>query len=138
MDEVRVMLVEDDDEHAELVRFVLSRSHPHALLVRHGAGDVALAELATSETLPALLVLDLKLPGISGIDLLHELRGHAATRTLPIVMFSTSNSERDRRRALEAQANAFVVKPMGFRELQERLDATFRFWLDHALASNPG
>lgn len=135
MSERRVLLVEDNDEHAELVEFVLSKTHPDAALVRKADGQSALDHLraCTPDTCPHLTLLDLKLPGISGIELLQQLRTEARCEDLTVVLFTTSNSDRDRADALRAHANAFIVKPMDFSQLKERLEATFRFWLDHAV-----
>lgn len=135
MPERRVLLVEDNDEHAELVQFVLAKTHPDARLVRKSDGTSALQHLraCTPETRPHLTLLDLKLPGISGIELLERLREEDASKQLVVVLFTTSNSARDRTAAMRARANAFMVKPMEFGKLKARLEATFRFWLDHAV-----
>lgn len=135
MSDPRVVLVEDNDEHAELIEFSLAQSHPNATLERFSDGAQALESLRQRpvDQAPHLVLLDLKLPGISGLELLAALRSAPETRPLCIVMFTTSNSARDRSAALEGQANAFIVKPMDYAALKERLRATFTFWLDHAV-----
>ena len=135
MAERRVLLVEDDDAHAELVEFVLRKTHPAAAFERKSDGQTALEYLrgCPLETCPHLILLDLKLPGMSGVELLERLRAEGPEQQLTIVLFTTSNSDRDRADALRARANAFIVKPMDFGRLKARLEATFRFWLDHAV-----
>jgi len=127
-----VLLVEDNDEHAELVEFMMEQTHPDLVLERFGEAEPALRRLKEGSPTPRLILLDLKLPGISGLDLLAAIKSEPSLRSTPAVMLTTSNSARDRACAFENHANAYLVKPMDFLEFKARVEATLRFWLDHA------
>ena len=127
-----VLLVEDNDEHAELVEFIMAQSHPDLILERFAEAEPALRRLKDGPTTPRLILLDLKLPGMSGLDLLASIKSDPSLRATPTVMLSTSNSARDRACASENHANAYLVKPMDFLEFKARIAATLPFWLDHA------
>lgn len=133
MDERRVLLVEDNDEHAELIEFTLRQSFPGAVFERLSGGDLVMAYLAgcTADQIPHLVILDLKLPGTTGIEVLSTVKGTPKLRGIPVVMFTTSDSLHDRRLALENHANAFLVKPMDFHKLKAVLTSLFDFWLNH-------
>lgn len=127
-----VVLVEDNDEHAELVEFSMVQSHPALILERFAEAEPALRRLKDGGTKPRLILLDLKLPGISGLELLASIKSDPSLRAIPTVMLTTSNSARDRACASQNHANAYLVKPMDFLEFKARITATLHFWLDHA------
>jgi signal transduction histidine kinase len=110
-----ILLLEDDDDHAALITLAL-RPRP----VRHArTADEGLR--AVAEATPTLLLLDLNLPGVSGHGVLETLRAQPSTRSLPIVVLSTSDALDDRRRALLAGATDYLVKPAGLAPLREAL-----------------
>ncbi|MGH1342434.1 MAG: response regulator [Nannocystales bacterium] len=127
-----VVLVEDNDEHAELVEFLMEQTYPALVLERFGEAESALRRLKEGSPAPRLILLDLKLPGMSGLDLLAEIKSEPSLSATPAVMLTTSNSAQDRARAFENHANAYLVKPMDFKEFKARIETTLRFWLDHA------
>ncbi|MCB9781117.1 MAG: response regulator [Alphaproteobacteria bacterium] len=86
--------------------------------------------LAAVQREPAdLLLLELDLPGTTGFDLLGQLRAQPATRTLPVLVYTTSWHERDIGRAYQLGANGFLIKPLRYAELLDLLSRTFSFWL---------
>ena len=79
--------------------------------------------------LPALVLLDINLPRVSGIEVLHALRGDPRTRLLPVVMLTSSDEERDRLASYENGANSFVRKPLDFAEFAERVAQVGMYWM---------
>ena len=129
-----VLLVEDNDDHAELVRRALSLSGQPHNLVRLEDGEQALSFLLGAEGLPpnrsecALILLDLRLPRVSGIEVLQTLRERDMS-VGPVVVLSTSEADDDITAAYENGAHAYVVKPIDFTSFGQLVRDLARFWL---------
>ena len=80
--------------------------------------------------LPSLVLLDLKLPGTDGFDVLSWIRSQPEMQTLRVIVLTSSDDLRDVTRAYQMGANSFLTKPLEFMELQEMLKAVGRFWLE--------
>jgi CheY-like chemotaxis protein len=78
---------------------------------------------------PALVLLDLKMPRMSGMEVLRQIRSDAGLKPIPVVVFTTSREPEDVAQCYRLGANAYVVKPVGFDELVTVLKATKAFWL---------
>ncbi len=78
---------------------------------------------------PALILMDLKLPRIDGLEVLRRIRADARTRLLPVVVLTTSREQRDVRAAYGAGANGYVRKPVDFDKFTEALGLIGRYWL---------
>jgi DNA-binding response OmpR family regulator len=109
----RILLVEDEANILEAIGFILSRDGWEVL--GHGKGETALSEIARVE--PDILVLDVMLPGRSGLDILRELRDDPAKAALPVLMLTAKGQARDREQAMALGANAFLTKPFSNDEL---------------------
>lgn len=109
----RVLLVEDEVNIFEAISFILSRDgwEVHG----HGNGATALEEVARHS--PDVLVLDVMLPGRSGLDILRDLRKDAATVDLPVLMLTAKGQSKDRDLALSLGANAYLTKPFSNAEM---------------------
>jgi two-component system phosphate regulon response regulator PhoB len=114
-----ILVVEDDPDIAQLVCFNLERQGLPAASVPDGEG--ALAVVAKDP--PALVVLDLMLPGMTGIEVCKRIRSDATTAALPIVMLTARAAEADRMQGLRAGADDYVTKPFSPRELVSRVRA---------------
>jgi CheY-like chemotaxis protein len=79
--------------------------------------------------LPTVVLLDINLPRVSGLDVLARLRADRRTRLLPVVILTSSDEERDRLRSYENGANSFVRKPLGFAEFAETVARLGVYWL---------
>lgn len=102
-----ILLVEDEANILEAIGFILSRA---GWDVRgHGKGETAVAEVA--RVAPDILILDVMLPGRSGLDILRELRATPETADLPVLMLTAKGQARDREQAIALGANAFLTKP---------------------------
>ena len=118
----RVLVVEDNADIAELLRHSLERAG-HAVETRvTGTDGLAYAR----ERAPDLIVLDLMLPGLDGLQVCQALRGSAATAGIPIIMLTARGEEADRIRGLEIGADDYVTKPFSPKELVARAAAVLR------------
>ncbi len=117
-----ILVVEDEPDIAELVKYHLEKAGLPARVV--GDGKQAL-DLIVREP-PALVVLDLMLPGLDGLEVCRRLRGSPATRGIPVIMLTAKAEEVDRILGLEMGADDYVPKPFSPRELVARVKAVLR------------
>jgi CheY-like chemotaxis protein len=134
---VVVLLVEDNADHAELVVRTLAE-HRVANTVRHVRdGQSALdylfhrGEYADAERSPRphVVLLDLRLPGVDGIEVLKVIKGSEELRRIPVVVLTTSEAERDVARAYNNHANSYLVKPVGFEQFSKLMEDLGFYWL---------
>lgn len=111
--ERHVLVIEDEDNILEAMRFILSRDG--FSVMGHGNGATAVEAVARHR--PGVVVLDVMLPGRSGLDILADLRRDPATAGLPILILTAKGLERDRERAMALGANAFLTKPFSNSEM---------------------
>ena len=119
---VTILVVEDEAAIRSLIEINLKRAGYAVAL----AADANVAQAIINESLPALVLLDWMLPGVSGIEYARRLRRDARTKTLPIIMLTARGEERDKVDALEGGADDYVTKPFSARELMARIKALLR------------
>ena len=102
-----VLLIEDEPNIAEAIRFILSRDGCHVSTLNDGTGAVA----AVQDIAPDLVILDLMLPGRSGLEILQALRADPQTVALPVLMLTAKGQGRDREAAERAGVSCFMTKP---------------------------
>jgi DNA-binding response OmpR family regulator len=119
-----VLIIEDDPDIAEAVRFNLERAGIEARVA--ATGEQGLSEALDPAGPPALIVLDLMLPVLSGLDLCRRLRREQATRRTPIIMLTARAGESDRVAGLDLGADDYVTKPFSVKELVARVRALLR------------
>ena len=134
---ILVMLVEDNADHAELVIRTLEE-HRIANRVKHFLdGQTALDYLfrrgeftnpATAHR-PHVILLDLRLPRVDGIDVLRAIKEDDELKSIPIVVLTTSEAEKDVTKAYYNHANSYLVKPVGFEEFKKLMDDLGFYWL---------
>lgn len=118
----RVVVVEDEEDILELVRFNLAREGYH--VEGYGSGEDALR--AVRRQPPDLLLLDLMLPGMDGLEVCRLLRAEGSTRELPVIMLTAKGEEADIVAGLELGADDYVPKPFSPRVLLARVKAVLR------------
>lgn len=131
-----VLLVEDSPNDIELTLEALERSRlaNPVLVARDGveALDVLLRRSNGPDgempALPAVVLLDIKLPRMDGLEVLEEIKRDPRTRNVPVVMLTSSREEQDLIRSYGLGVNAFVVKPVGHREFFEAIRDIGAFW----------
>lgn len=109
----KVLLIEDEPNIIEAIRFILSRDGWQ--VETHGDGADAVE--VVRRVAPDVLVLDVMLPGRSGFDILHDLRGAAETNDLPVLMLTARSQARDRDMAMAGGASRFLAKPFANTEV---------------------
>src|ERR1700730_10083409 len=118
-----VLLVEDERDIAGVIKHALERNgEARAEIV--GTGEAALQ--AVTARLPDLIILDLNLPILGGLEVCRILRGRSDVRHIPIIMLTARTSEEDRVSGLEHGADDYVTKPFSLRELTARVRAVLR------------
>lgn len=134
---ILVMLVEDNVDHAELVIRTLEE-HRIANRVRHFLdGQSALDYLfqrgeflnRADNVRPHVILLDLRLPRVDGIDVLKTIKEDENLKTIPVVVLTTSEAEKDVAKAYYNHANSYLVKPVGFDEFKRLMDDLGFYWL---------
>ena len=129
-----ILLVEDNPDDEELVLRSLRKANlaNEVLVARDGAEalDVLYGEQSRPETLlPALVLLDLKLPKVGGIDVLRRIRAEESTRLLPVVILTSSSEDEDIMRSYESGANSYVRKPVNFGEFADAVQRLGLYWM---------
>jgi two-component system response regulator len=133
-----ILLVEDNPDDVELTMRALKKSRiaTEVIVVRHGAEalDFLFARGAyagrSHDLQPDLVLLDLKLPKIDGLEVLRAMRADARTRLLPVVILTLSNEEQDILEAYRLGVNSYVRKPVDFDRFNELLQLLGRYWLE--------
>jgi CheY-like chemotaxis protein len=134
-----IMLIEDNMDHAELI-IRTTKEHPIPNEVRHFPdGRSALDYLfrrdsfsdPVSSPRPQVILLDVHLPGIDGIDLLRTIKMSDELKVIPVIMLTSSAAESDIARAYRNHANSYLVKPVGCEQFKELMDNLCFFWLGH-------
>ncbi len=130
-----ILLVEDNPKDVELTMAALEQSQlaNEVIVVRDGAEALDIlyrrGHFATRNTLdPAVVLLDLKLPKVDGLEVLETVKTDPKLKHTPIVMLTSSREESDLVRSYELGVNAFVVKPVGFREFFDAIQDLGVFW----------
>jgi two-component system alkaline phosphatase synthesis response regulator PhoP len=124
-----IYVIEDDENICELVKMAL-RSFSYDVKT---FGDAESALCAVSAKAPDLIIFDIMLPGISGLEAMKRLRSEPRTAGLPIILLTAKGSEVDRITGLDAGADDYIVKPFSVMELGARVRAIFRRAGDSAL-----
>jgi DNA-binding response OmpR family regulator len=118
----RVLIVEDDRDIARLIAHYLQKAGHTAEILADGGRAV----LHVRETPPDLVILDLMLPGMSGLEVCRALRADSRTAALPVIMLTARGEESDRIAGLDFGADDYVVKPFSPNELMARVRALLR------------
>ncbi len=131
MEAKSILLVEDNPDDEQLTLRALRQSEVASSIRVARDGAEALDALFRNGELREfdLVLLDLKLPKKNGFDVLRELRAHPAAFTLPVVVMTSSDEERDIQEARRLGANSFVSKPTDFREYMEAVRQIAFYWL---------
>ena len=125
-----VLLVDDSASDRQLVEIAFDELDVECSLQTVPGGQEALQFLRNPrKPRPALLLLDLNMPGMSGMAVLEQLKADPGLRMLPVIVLTTSGADADRTQALDLGANAYVRKPVGYEDLLLALRRTQEFWL---------
>jgi CheY-like chemotaxis protein len=131
----RILLVEDSPRDAEMILDALDAHQLANAVVHVRDGADALDYLyrrgqfaGRSNGQPALILLDLKLPKVDGLEVLRQIKGDAALKMIPVVMMTSSREEQDLLHSYQLGVNAYVVKPLKFHDFVEAVKQVGMFW----------
>ena len=125
---VDILHVEDDPHCVELMQRAIGKMGRPLDVHAVTDGELALKFLSARERPPRLIVLDLKIPKVSGLQLLAQLRAHEKTRTVPVIVFTSSQEPRDVTLSYQAGANSYVIKPLEYKEFFESVQRIIHYW----------
>lgn len=137
MDSIEILLVEDNPNDEELTLYALKRNNisNHIRVVRDGAealeylfctGPYAHREINNP---PKVVLLDLKLPKVDGLEVLKKIKADERTRTIPVVMLTSSREERDIIESYQLGVNSYIVKPVDFEQFTEVVRQLGLYWM---------
>lgn len=135
---LNVLLVEDNEAHAELVTRSFE-DHKFAIRIKHVEdGEEALDYLfhrgkysaIEHPLIPDVVLLDLRLPKVDGLEVLKQLRMSEVTKNLPVVVLSTSAAETDVAKAYKYYTNSYLVKPLDFERFSKLMKDFSAYWLE--------
>ena len=128
-----ILLVEDNPKDVELTLHAFKRANlANPVLVAHDGAEALSAIFGPdgdSIRLPRLILLDLKMPKISGMEVLRRIKGDARTRNIPVVVLTSSTQEQDMEECYRLGVNSYLQKPVDFNEFVERAKAIGLYWL---------
>lgn len=139
-EEVEILLVEDNPDDVELTlhalrsRHVANRIHvardgAEALAYLLPPGGAATPGETDARPLPRLVLLDLKLPKVSGLEVLAKLKANPATARIPVVMLTSSREDRDIEEAYRLGVNSYIVKPVEFENFAGAVQSLDLYWM---------
>lgn len=131
---VEILLIEDNPGDIRLTREALDHGGIPCRVNVVGDGDVAMDFLYQRDRYgdaptPDMIILDLNLPRRSGLEVLAEIKGDPSLQSIPVIVFTSSTSEKEINRSYELHANCFIAKPVGLDRFTEVVQSIERFWL---------
>jgi two-component system response regulator len=133
---IEILLVEDNSDDAELTLRTLRKNHVanQVLVVTDGQAAVDYligdgSDVEGAADLPRVIMLDLKLPKVDGIEVLRRIRGDDRTKLIPVVVLTSSNQESDLVRTYELGVNSYIVKPVDFSQFAATVRDVGLYWL---------
>ena len=132
-----ILLVEDEPAHAELTSRAIRKAGNANRIHVVSDGEEAFDYLYNrgryedkiKYPLPGLILLDIKLPGIDGIAVLKKIKEDPFLRRIPVIMLTTSDRDEDIVRSYDRYANSYLTKPVGFKELEEKINQLDFYWM---------
>ena len=134
--EVEILLVEDNFNDAELIIRALRKVNLANNLIQLKDGAEALDFLfpknnfkEAAEQLPKLILLDIKMPRVNGIEVLQKIKSHQLTKFIPVVIMTSSKEEQDIVKTYELGVNSYVVKPVEFNSFAKAVSELGLYWM---------
>lgn len=131
---INILLVEDNPDHRDLILMSLRENRIQNEIFTKVTAEAALEYLQDCALdqdclLPGLILLDIKLPGMSGIELLQLIKEDPTLQTIPVVMLTTSANDKDIVESYKHGANSYVVKPVDYQQFAKALKELKFYWL---------
>lgn len=131
MNDVEVLLIEDNEDDGELAIRALKKNNLVNNLVWLKDGEEAINYFFAHASFerPKIVLLDLKLPKIGGLEILKKLKEYEKTKTIPVVILTSSNQEPDIKKGYDLGANSYIVKPVEFNKFADAISRIGYYWL---------
>lgn len=128
---IEIILVEDNPDDAKLTIRALKKGNLANNLLHLSDGEEVIQYLNQNKNnnLPKLILLDLKMPKIDGLEVIQHLKKDAKLKSIPIVVLTSSKENKDIKKAYELGANAYIVKPVDFENFSQAVSEIGVFWL---------
>lgn len=135
--QIDILLVEDNESDAELVIRALKKNKVHKELVHLPDGAEALDYVFAKgkyldrdvESTPKIILMDIKMPKVSGLEALDKLKSDDRTKAIPVVMLTSSNEDQDVKKSYTLGANSYIVKPVDFDDFTSAIAQLEKYWL---------
>jgi CheY-like chemotaxis protein len=127
-----ILIVDDDTDDREIMRdafTTIPENNHEYVFIENGDKLIEYLEQCDATTLPSLIILDLNMPGKDGREALKEIKAHEEFRIVPVIVFTTSSSQRDKLTSYILGANCFITKPDTFNKLVEFAGSVTTLWL---------
>ncbi len=125
-----ILLIEDNADDEQLTLRAMRQSEvPNIIRVARDGAEAVDLLFGDGARLPDLVLMDLKLPKIGGLELLQKIRKNSATASLPIVVLTSSDEERDIAECYQSGANSYIRKPVDFEEFMDAVRQLGLYWL---------
>ena len=127
----QILLVEDNPSDIELSLHALKKNHlaNHIEVARDGAEALEYLFGADAKPVPRLILLDLKLPKVDGLEVLQKIKADPRTRSVPVVVLTSSREDRDIVECYKLGVNSYIVKPVDFGQFAEAVRSLGMYWL---------
>ncbi len=130
MDDKVILLVEDEPDDESLILRALEKNHiANRVVVAHDGVEALDYLFATGKSLPQVVLLDLKLPRLDGLEVLRQLRADKRISLLPVVILTSSDEERDIVESYRLGANSYIRKPVDFTQFADAVRQLGLYWL---------
>lgn len=129
----KILMIEDNPDHEELTRIALEKKDVKCDLVvlRDGAEalDYILTAAERADDMPDIILMDLKLPKIDGLEVLKYLKENGKTKHIPVVIMTSSDEDRDVAESYKSGASSYIQKPVDFEKFCEAIHLIGEYWL---------
>ena len=124
---MNILLIEDNDADREAIKMAFKEVSPQVNLAIAEESEKAAQYFSSNES-PNLVLLDLNLPGKSGLEILSEIKNNPRLQHIPVLILTTSQNQTEICRAYKLHASCFLTKPFGFEKLVELVREIYGFW----------
>ncbi len=124
-----ILIVDDDPDDIELATLAIEKARQDVRVISVPDGRSALDLLSNGNPLPDLIFLDLKMPGMSGVETLREIRSIERLKKIPVVVVTSSSLESDKREAMSAGADGFAHKAFDMLQFNREIESLLKRWL---------
>lgn len=134
-----VVCIDDHEQDIKLLKRVMEKELKYINLITYNNSEEAMGNIldgTLSQFNPALLLIDIKMPKISGFDILQTLKDDISYKTVPKIVLSSSAQKKDIEQAFDLSCNSYIAKPATFPKFKETIIHTVTYWLSYNLRSN--